>query len=380
MAEYHYKYNRPQGPGGQNPGGRGPGGQNPGGDDLLSWVVIGLALLVFWPVGLFLLFRKLMDSSYRSQRTASGGTSAAAPAAQPRAQARAKAPDAPAQRRQKLDGGGFLVGGGILTGVFGFSLLTSLAEAVASHALRGAFSGLVSLAGLTGVGLVLLYVGLFRRRRSKRFRQYLALIGQRESVSVAALAQAAGRDPKKVREDLQDMLDLGALPVGYLDLARDRLVLTAQGIDDQPEAAEPQPRERDDNDTLAEIRAVNDAIPDPVMSAKIDRIGELTGRILDYQRQNPDKAGQLRSFLNYYLPTTLKILRAYAQLDQQGVEGENISAAKARIEGMMDKVVEGFETQLDKLFRDEALDIASDVSVLERMLDKDGLGRGGMTL
>ena len=96
---------------------------------------------------------------------------------------------------------------------------------------------------------------------------------------------------------------------------------------------------------------MNDAIEDPVMSEKIDRIGEITGKILDYQRKNPNKNSQLRSFLNYYLPTTLKILKAYAQMEAQGIEGENISAAKERIEGMMDKVVEGFEKQLDKLFR-----------------------------
>ena len=69
-------------------------------------------------------------------------------------------------------------------------------------------------------------------------------------------------------------------------------------------------------------------------------------------------------------------------MEAQGIEGENIRAAKERIEGMMDKVVEGFEKQLDKLFQDDAMDITTDVEVLERMLDKDGLsgGTGGFTL
>ena len=84
--------------------------------------------------------------------------------------------------------------------------------------------------------------------------------------------------------------------------------------------------------------------------------------------------------MSYYLPTTLKILGSYAQMEAQGIEGENISAAKERIEGMMDKVVEGFEQQLDRLFQDDAMDITSDVAVLERMLEKDGLGSSGMTL
>ena len=112
------------------------------------------------------------------------------------------------------------------------------------------------------------------------------------------------------------------------------------------------------------------------MSRKIDRIGEITGNIFAYLREKPDKEGKLRSFLSYYLPTTLKILRAYSRLEDQEVSGENITSAMERIEGMMDKVVEGFEKQLDQLFQGDALDITADVEVLERMLAKDGLSSG----
>ena len=336
-----------------------------------GWLLPIVLSFVFglWPLGVFLIIRKAI-----------GLSTVEAPKPRPQKLGQSAAP---APRKTSLAGTGFIISGGIVSGVFAFSLLVALADAVASHTLRGALSGLTALAGFTGIGLVLLSTGLFRRKRSKLFRQYLALIGPRESVSISALSKAMGRSRKKVCNELQDMLDLGVLPVGYLDLANDKLVLTSQGIADEPSPPpQPEPKqEEDDYAILTEIRAVNDAIPDPVMTAKIDRIGQLTGKILDYQRQNPGKDAQLRSFLNYYLPTTLKILRSYAQLDGQGIEGENISAAKARIEGMMDKVVEGFEAQLDRLFRDEALDITGDVAVLERMLDKDGLGQnGGMTL
>ncbi|MPN23248.1 hypothetical protein SDC9_170636 [bioreactor metagenome] len=105
-------------------------------------------------------------------------------------------------------------------------------------------------------------------------------------------------------------------------------------------------------------------------------MGEITGRIFAYLRQNPSKEGQLRSFLNYYLPTTLKILRTYAQMEAQGIEGQNITAAKERIERMMDQVAEGFEKQLDTLFLDQTMDVTSDVAVLEQMLKSDGLFSG----
>ena len=70
----------------------------------------------------------------------------------------------------------------------------------------------------------------------------------------------------------------------------------------------------------------------PGSSQQIDRIGVITAKILDYQRQHPEKSPQLHSFLSYYLPTTLKILRSYAQLEDQEVDGQNISAAMERIE------------------------------------------------
>lgn len=284
-------------------------------------------------------------------------------------------------------GKGFLIAGGITTGIFGFTFLVNLVEFLAELASGNFWSYMVSdmapLACLTGVGLVLLYVGLSRKKKAKRYKQYLSILGAKKELDIFSFEKATRYKRKTICEDLQDMLDEGYLPMGYLDHYEDKLVLTTEGFETDKEAeadaAEVKDATQEENGYLSEIKAVNDDIDDPIMSAKIDRIGEITGKILAYQRENPNKAGELRSFLNYYLPTTLKILRSYAQLEEQGIEGENISAAKARIEGMMDKVVDGFEKQLDKLFQNDALDISADVEVLEKMLDKDGLGEG-MTL
>ncbi len=233
-------------------------------------------------------------------------------------------------------------------------------------------------------GLGCLWAGLRKRKQASRWRSYLAMIGQQSSVSISALASATGRSPAKVRDDLADMLDDGLFPQGFLDYGGDRLVLSGGGVTQPPkreETAPPPPPREDENAILNEIKAVNDAIDNEKMSAQIDRIGVITAKILDYQKAHPDKAPQLHSFLSYYLPTTLKILRAYGQLEDQEVSGQNITAAMSRIEGMMDKVVEGFEKQLDLLFQGDAMDITTDVEVLERMLAKDGLSdQEGLTL
>ena len=100
---------------------------------------------------------------------------------------------------------------------------------------------------------------------------------------------------------------------------------------------------------------------------------EVTGKILDYVAQHPDKRPQIRKFLNYYLPTTLKLLNAYDRMGSAGVSGANINGTMGKIESMMDTIVSAFDRQLDALFGDEALDIATDITVLEQMLAGEGL-------
>ena len=370
----------------------------PDSGDLLSWIItIVLLVSPVWPIGLILLLRKLTGGSrrrasrhpYDIQRE--GGP---VPGTQGMPGAQRQTPPvgrqhvgrSPRQGRPvNLDRGkGLTVWGIVLTVIFGIAL-TGFPAVAMSGGFLSALAVMSPVIGFFGGGLAMIWAGTQRTKKAKRFRKYLALIGRRESISITTLAQAMPVSVHKACDDLQDMLDSGILETGYLDMSTGRLILSDEGLQEEappaPEPDEPEPEEdvldmNDDDAVLGEIRRLNDDIDDPVMSQKIDRIGEITGKIFAYQKQSPNRAGQLRSFLSYYLPTTLKILRAYARMEEQGVEGENIRSAKARIEGMMDKVVEGFEKQLDKLFQDDAMDIATDVQVLERMLEKDGLSGG----
>ena len=128
------------------------------------------------------------------------------------------------------------------------------------------------------------------------------------------------------------------------------------------------------NGYLKKLRAANDAIPDEALSDCIDRMERASSDIFKFIAENPAKAPQIRKFMNYYLPTTLKLLNAYDRMGAAGVEGANIDGTMGRIDAMMDKVVEAFDKQLDALFADEALDISTDITVLEQMLAQEGLG------
>ena len=432
MADYNYGYHYSGG--GQNDDDRRK--NNKGKKELIPWWAIIVAFAVAWPLGIVLTLVKLgMESSVipggkggksaqQSDLYQQGGYSTPQSTVDPSANnaggnqkrnapgAQSSAPqgtftatkgnktitvtpgarDAGAQgagrpgkfqeRMKKLKNGkGLITLGLIMMGVCGVAAGMNFADnfyLLGTEPLWVLEEVLPSFV-LTGMGAGLFTCGQVRKNQYKRFHRYLTLIGDQKTVSITALAEAFPAKRSKVCAALEDMIDAGVFGErAYLDYGRDLLVLDGSGV-----KAQDKPREEkktapitavgEENDLLRQIREVNEDIENPELSRKIYRIEEITQRILEFQKEHPDKAGELRKFLNYYLPTTLKILNSYAQLENQGVEGENITATKQRIEGMMDMVVEGFERQLDKLFAGDMMDIAADITVMERMMQGDGL-------
>ena len=124
---------------------------------------------------------------------------------------------------------------------------------------------------------------------------------------------------------------------------------------------------------IGEMRRLNDNIPDPRLSQQIDHLEEVTGKIVDQVVSQPKKLPQIRRFMDYYLPTTLKLLNAYDRMDSTGIAGDNITATKDKVSAMMDTIVHAFDRQLDALFGEEALDISTDITVMENLLAREGL-------
>ena len=130
---------------------------------------------------------------------------------------------------------------------------------------------------------------------------------------------------------------------------------------------------REGQTAVRRIQELNDAIPDYRMSAKLKQIEILTASILDQVAKKPDKLPEVRQFMNYYLPTTIKLLEQYGNLQDVGLQGENIQTGMERIEGMLDKVIVAFQKQLDGLFARDLVDITADIRVMEQMLAQNGL-------
>ena len=124
---------------------------------------------------------------------------------------------------------------------------------------------------------------------------------------------------------------------------------------------------------IAEIRAENDRIPDSSLSDKLEKLENLCAEVFRAVYDKPAKAPQISKFMDYYLPTTLKMVRGLRTLDERGVTGAQAQDARRRIADALDVVIQGCQRLLENLYRDDVLDLTTDIDVLEQMLKRDGL-------
>lgn len=122
-----------------------------------------------------------------------------------------------------------------------------------------------------------------------------------------------------------------------------------------------------------ELHALNVRIEDEPLSAAMDRMEKACLSILNEVEQHPEKAAQVRRFANYYLQDAVKILTLYAELEEKGVQGENAAGVRAEVAQNAQTIATAFENQLDSLFARDALDISTDLEVLNGMLKGQGL-------
>lgn len=128
---------------------------------------------------------------------------------------------------------------------------------------------------------------------------------------------------------------------------------------------------------MAEMDRLKKCIRNPEVKSKITQIMILSDKIVRNAERDETDLPRIRKFLNYYLPTTIKLLNAYDRMDEQGIRGEHIGGTIQRIEDMLSTIITAYEKQLDALFADEALDIETDIEVLDGMLSREGLKNSG---
>ncbi|MDY5612438.1 5-bromo-4-chloroindolyl phosphate hydrolysis family protein [Dysosmobacter sp.] len=351
-------------------------------NDWVAWALIVFLFAVgLSPLALLLLFLKLFKGDDKKkelpekknrepERVEAGQTNRAR-------QAVSKVTRSPAVKKsnaRKLEIAGAVI--------FALGLISAMSplDMILSGYVAGWIGDLVQALCLAAAGGALFAAGTSMDKAVKRYGKYLVVMGDRDAVPVEELARTLGYPQRRVEKDLQKMIDKGYFGgKAYLHAELGHLLRggnSAEALLRQRQAAQiptepPKEAEEGCSGILRNIRRANDRIADPVLSAKIDRIEEITARIFQAVEADPQKRSRIDTFMNYYLPTTQKLLDSYAQFEQAGVEGENLRQAKQRIEATMDTIVKGFEHQLDELYKSDALDVDSDIRVLETMLRWD---------
>ena len=302
-----------------------------------------------------------------------------------------------------------VVGGSLLSLFTFFGFLSTAVVRLFTGSSLLSFSVIAILLGFSG-GVALLSSGIRTLGMVGRFNTYKRILGQKTYCALDKLARSVGKSAAFVRKELSRMIDDGLFLEGHMDkegrnlitsdetyrnFERSRLALeqrqkeeakvqaAAPKVQPKPEtkAVDPQVQEVLDrgNEFLRQIRKCNDAIPGEEISGKISRIELIVRRIFQRAQVHPEIIPDLKKMMDYYLPMTVKLLNAYADMDAQPVQGETIQASKREIEDTLDTLNLAFEKLLDSVFQDTAMDVSSDISVLQTLLAQEGLVEDELT-
>ena len=293
--------------------------------------------------------------------------------------------------------------GGIGTAVFGVLTITF---GVFSSAVSGVIGGItaplaVFSAVITACSFAMAYFGGRTARKTEHFKKYRTILLKRLYADVSDISKETGIPEKTVVKELKDFRKRGMIRQGRFD-AKEKTFIASDEIYEQYLSAEKRSEElrqaqqakadRDGayapevrelllkgNEYISMIHEANKEIPGEEVTKKLDRMETIVRRIFDEVRKNPSLAGSLNLFMNYYLPTTTKLINAYKEMDGQVPEGENVRTAKREIENSLDTINDAFEKLLDSFFKETAMDVSSDISVMTMMMQQEGLTDDDMT-
>lgn len=242
--------------------------------------------------------------------------------------------------------------------------------------------------------------GIDMGNRIKRGKLYAKQAGRKMYCTIEELAALVGKSKEFVRKDVQKMMELRIFSKAYLDEQKTCLMLSedtykqylecqkalkerkkieTEEAEFKATSEEKQKFSKEFEDMMAAgrnylnmLKELNDAIPGEVISQKISDLEDVIRRIFDTVSKHPEQGKEMERFMDYYLPTTVKLVNAYRDFDSAGSRGENVNAAKAEIEKTLDTIQKAFERLLDDLYEDAVLDVTTDASVIQTMLKKDG--------
>ncbi len=267
-------------------------------------------------------------------------------------------------------------------------------------ALTGGGASLLLIVWLLAIlAFVICGKGLSYWTRAKRFRMIAKKIGTRDYVSVDELTELMGRSRENLLKDLRLMISSNMIYQGHLDKEETTLMVThevyqqylqtAKAVENKNRQEREKDLERKSNraacskevqDILQEgekyishIHSVKEGISDAVMMEKLSKLEQVLKGIFEQLEKDPSRGEDLRKLMNYYLPTTKKMLDTYGELSRQSLAGENITSAKKEIVSGLDTINQAFANLLNRMYQEKAWDISTDLSVMKTMMAQEGL-------
>lgn len=241
--------------------------------------------------------------------------------------------------------------------------------------------------------------GVSLRKTLDRAKKYARICGEKMYARISQLASATGISERMVRKDIKKMLSKGYFPEGYMDEEGTTLMLSESVYKDydalkrqqETEAANARAAEaerlsqeaKSELDQMVEegmaavdkLHKLNDDIPGEVISRKLYVLEDLLKQMFSRVREHPEQMDRMHKLMDYYLPTMLKLVEAYAEYDKVSAPGPEITQAKGEIENTLDTINDAFTQLLNNLFQDSVWDVTSDAKVLTTMLTQEGLTR-----
>ncbi|MCI6649081.1 MAG: 5-bromo-4-chloroindolyl phosphate hydrolysis family protein [Lachnospiraceae bacterium] len=289
---------------------------------------------------------------------------------------------------------------GVFIAILIFSVLFAVFFIVLSAESHNLFY-LIGTAICTGIGLFFIKPAITKFKKAKEYDnayelylRYRGYLGKDEYITIDELQVKTRESPEQIISEIKEMMKEGLLPKAVLDEDETVLILSENAYryymdymkEHAAERAQKKKQQVSDEQLpeeakeviaqgekyIADFHHLNDIIPDESLSEKLDKLESIIRKIFAEVRRRPQKAPDLHRLLDYYLPTTKKLVQAYADAENNP-DTANISQIKSEIESSLDMINGACEKIFDQMFSEDAMDISSDINVMKQMMEQDGL-------
>lgn len=241
---------------------------------------------------------------------------------------------------------------------------------------------LITCCFLPGTGLIIYGFLIFSRyiRALKYYNIYMS-----GSETLQDFSDILMDSKRNIRKDIAKMAQLGIMPNAHFN-SDDVLVFTADNLGKNVIDVEVEESRNESNivkqqenvstnqwkSYIKTIKEAESEFKSQDISFSLYRLSKVVEKVIDYLEKHPEKEKDVKKLMEFHLPSTVKLILSYRELDKSGINTFNIEKTKEEIVSACDKIHEAFSGVLEDLYNDKAIDVSTDIQVLKMMLSREG--------